>query len=131
MALRALVKANSTPASSPNEALHLFRRVLREMPRILTIYDIDLSVVEARQCVREAFREKAWVKDERTIEILCHKGKIELEETILQYKTKSQLMSILEPRLMSPKQEKALRGGSYESAIIRGFGDQYKQVHDL
>lgn len=128
MALRALVKVDAARTTS-NRALHLFRRVLREVPRVLTIYDLEISVDEARQRVREAFKKSAWVKDERTITILCHKGEVDLDETLLQYKTKSQLMSFLEPRLMTPKQERAL-SSTRGNAIYRGFSDQYNMLRD-
>ncbi|KAJ8601923.1 hypothetical protein CTAYLR_008107 [Chrysophaeum taylorii] len=115
MALRAVV----SPSSAAPAALHLFRRILREVPRVLVLYDLDMSITDARRRVRDAFKQNAWVNDERAIRVLCHKAETELEEATLQYKTKAQLMTFLEPRDHTLKQEKAMRDENY--AFYAGY----------
>lgn len=68
----------------------------REIPRVLTIYDIDVPIAEARQCIREKFRDNAHVKDERVIDMLVEKGYMDLEEALLQFKQRPHLLSMLQ-----------------------------------
>eukprot|EP00633_Aureoumbra_lagunensis_P014223 CAMPEP_0197346808 /NCGR_PEP_ID=MMETSP0893-20130614/6456_1 /TAXON_ID=44058 ORGANISM="Aureoumbra lagunensis, Strain CCMP1510" /NCGR_SAMPLE_ID=MMETSP0893 /ASSEMBLY_ACC=CAM_ASM_000539 /LENGTH=149 /DNA_ID=CAMNT_0042856153 /DNA_START=1 /DNA_END=450 /DNA_ORIENTATION=- len=106
MALRKFV----TPETgSTNQAIRLFRKICREIPTILTIYDVDMSNREARDVVRKRFQENAHVTDPNTITILCHKGQVGLDEAILQYKTKAQLMAFLEKTEFTEKQIKAMK----------------------
>ena len=51
-----------------------------------------------------AFAKNAGVTDARTIAILNHKGRTELQEATLQYKTKAQLMAFLERITKTDKQ---------------------------
>lgn len=130
MALRALIKAEAKKAVPPNPALNLYRRILREVPRVLTIYDVDMSTEEARIPIREAFKSNAWVKDPRTIELLCFMGQNELDEATLQYKTKSQLMTFLEPHGMTDQMKDAMLG-SKEDAIFAGYdGEMWERFQE-
>jgi len=47
--------------------------LIREVPRILTIYDIDLPVPEARQAVRDLFTNNGHIKDKRVVDMLVEK----------------------------------------------------------
>ena len=45
----------------------------REVPRVLTIYDIGLTVPAARQAVRNLFLNNADVEDKRVVDMLVEK----------------------------------------------------------
>ncbi len=74
----------------------LYRSIAKELPRVLTIYDIDLPVSEARAGIRALFQDNATIKDERVRDMLVEKGYMELEETLLHYKQKPHLLRIFE-----------------------------------
>ena len=74
----------------------LYRAISKELPRVLTIYDIDLPIAEARSGIRSLFQQNANIKDERVTSMLVEKGYMELEETLLHYKQKSHLLRIFE-----------------------------------
>eukprot|EP00632_Arachnochrysis_sp_CCMP2950_P010677 CAMPEP_0185688968 /NCGR_PEP_ID=MMETSP1164-20130828/172_1 /TAXON_ID=1104430 /ORGANISM="Chrysoreinhardia sp, Strain CCMP2950" /LENGTH=178 /DNA_ID=CAMNT_0028355443 /DNA_START=21 /DNA_END=557 /DNA_ORIENTATION=- len=108
------------------KALALYRKICREMPTILTIYDVDMSLAEARSVVRSKIAANAHVTDPRIIEVLCEKGYMELDEAMLQYKTPAQLMSFLDQTtLMSDKEKRALKDPL--TAMIMGL----KKPEDL
>mmetsp|Transcript_16152 Transcript_16152/g.48179 ORF Transcript_16152/g.48179 Transcript_16152/m.48179 type:complete len:115 (+) Transcript_16152:206-550(+) len=86
-------------------ALSLFRDACRNVPTVLTLFDVDMTTREARGIVKDMFRANSHVRDPRTIEILVHKGRNELQEAMLQYKTKAQVMYLLEPRHYAEKQD--------------------------
>jgi len=100
MALAHLKKAVPAAAGS----LNLFRQICRNVPTVLTIFDVDMTVGEARKIIKDKFADNAFVEDPRAIAILNHKGRVELNECMLQYKTKAQIMYILEPRNLTDKQ---------------------------
>ena len=97
-----LIRFNTSTASP---AVELFRDACRELPRVLTIFDIDIPIPVVRQRIAGMIRENAWVKDERTIKMLVTKGYLELEEACLQYKTKHQLLNKIDPTSMRKHQE--------------------------
>ena len=68
----------------------------REIPRVLTLYDIDMTQGEAADAVRGLFHENAYVRDARVLDLLIEKGYMELEETLLQHKQRPHLLRLLE-----------------------------------
>ena len=83
-------------AAYTNPVPTLYRSIAKELPRVLTIYDIDLPVSEARAGIRALFQDNANIKDERVRDMLVEKGYMELEETLLHYKQKPHLLRIFE-----------------------------------
>ena len=100
MALRAFKP--KTPAATGS--LKLFRDVCRNVPTVLTLFDVDMTVQQARGIMKKMFVANQHISDPRTIAILNHKGRVDLQEAMLQYKTKAQIMYILEPRILTDKQ---------------------------
>lgn len=64
----------------------------RELPRVLTIYDIDIPVPEARNSIRSKFEQYSKIKDARVIDMLIEKGYMDLEECLLQHTQRSHLL---------------------------------------
>mmetsp|Transcript_33158 Transcript_33158/g.47070 ORF Transcript_33158/g.47070 Transcript_33158/m.47070 type:complete len:123 (-) Transcript_33158:811-1179(-) len=79
-----------------NKPARLYRSICKEIPRVLTIYDIDMPLLEAKAAVRKGFAMNNYVRDERVIDMLVEKGYMELEETLLQHKQRSHLLRFLE-----------------------------------
>ena len=94
MALHLARKAMALQPSSP--VVQLYRSMSREVPKVLSIYDIDIPVNEARQLIRGHFTKNGHVKDSRVVDMLVAKGYMELEETLMQWKQKAQLMRVFE-----------------------------------
>ena len=63
----------------------------------MIIYDIDnLGVDSCKKVIRQKFYDQAHLKDHRVIDMLVDLGYKDLEDTLLQYKQKSQLMYLLQ-----------------------------------
>lgn len=95
-ALRQLVKA-APKGSDRSSVIHLYRSVIREIPRVLTIYDIDMPTKQAAAAIKYHFKKHNDIKDGRVISLLVAKGYMELEETLMQWKQKTHLLRVLEP----------------------------------
>mmetsp|Transcript_10764 Transcript_10764/g.15742 ORF Transcript_10764/g.15742 Transcript_10764/m.15742 type:complete len:123 (-) Transcript_10764:352-720(-) len=74
----------------------LYRSIMKEVPKVLTIYDIDIPIPEARATIRNQFRKNAAVKDSRVVEMLVERGYMELEDTLLQWKQRPHLIRFFE-----------------------------------
>ncbi|GAX25299.1 NADH dehydrogenase (ubiquinone) 1 alpha subcomplex subunit 6 [Fistulifera solaris] len=80
-----------------NKPARLYRSIIREVPRVMTIYDIvHVGEKEVKQAIRQHFYRNAHVKDERIIDMLLERGYMDLEDTLLQHKQKNHLMLLIE-----------------------------------
>ncbi|KDO29249.1 hypothetical protein SPRG_19915 [Saprolegnia parasitica CBS 223.65] len=79
-----------------NPAVTLYRHITKQVPRVLTLYDINMEPREARLAVQAFFRKNAEIKDPRVIDMLISKANMELEETLMQWKQKSHLLTLLD-----------------------------------
>eukprot|EP00981_Chlorochromonas_danica_P000319 scaffold85_cov175-Ochromonas_danica.AAC.4 len=71
--------------------------MLKELPRVLVLYDVDMPIKQARDRVGYHFRKHSHLQDGRVIGLLLAKGYMELEETLMQWKQKTHLLRLLEP----------------------------------
>ncbi|CAH0477861.1 unnamed protein product [Peronospora belbahrii] len=95
MALRvATEKAVAASTSSPS--VTLYRYITKQIPRVLTLYDISMEPSDARLAIQALFRQHAAVKDPRVVDMLITKANMELEETLMQWKQKVHLIKLLE-----------------------------------
>ena len=101
-AIRTLLSSDFTGAKNP--AATLYRHIIRHVPRVLTLYDLNhMEPKEARKAIQNLFRENADVRDPRVIDMMITKANMELNETLMQWKQKTHLATLLEGALPDPK----------------------------
>ncbi|GLD91871.1 hypothetical protein PINS_up000404 [Pythium insidiosum] len=97
MALRVAGERAAAAAARPSSpAVTLYRYITKQVPRVLTLYDISMEPAEARLAIQALFRKNADVKDPRVVDMLIKKANMELEETLMQWKQKVHLLTLLE-----------------------------------
>jgi hypothetical protein len=74
---------------------HNFKHNHRELPRTLTIYDIDLPIPEAEKAIRDKFNEYSGVQDPRVVNMVVEMGYMDLEEALFQHTQRSHLLRSL------------------------------------
>ncbi|XP_015357322.2 NADH dehydrogenase [ubiquinone] 1 alpha subcomplex subunit 6 [Marmota marmota marmota] len=70
----------------------LYRAWYREVPNTVHLFQLDITVKQGRDKVREMFMKNAHVTDPRVVDLLVIKGKMELEETIKVWKQRTHVM---------------------------------------
>ncbi|KAL1767628.1 NADH dehydrogenase [ubiquinone] 1 alpha subcomplex subunit 6 [Sigmodon hispidus] len=70
----------------------LYRAWYREVPNTVHLFQLDITVKQGRDKVREMFMKNAHVTDPRVVDLLVIKGKMELQETIHVWKQRTHIM---------------------------------------
>ncbi len=108
MSLRVVGEAAKTSA-----VLSLYRSICKEVPRVLTIYDIEIPASDARAAIRDHFRKNKDVKDPRIVAGLVAKGQMELEEALMQWKSRNHIIPIFARE--KPKRQKSVLEKFFEN----------------
>ena len=74
-----------TSKASSQKAVMLYKAICKQLPKILSIYQFNMSVDEAKKIIKKQFYDNADVRDPRVAEILVYRGAMELDEVINQY----------------------------------------------
>ncbi|RKP14246.1 hypothetical protein BJ684DRAFT_8877 [Piptocephalis cylindrospora] len=101
LAARAVVSITSNERKK--RTLQLYREWQLAAPSIVGSYQLDVPLSAVRSKIRELFEVNREVQDPKAIDILIHKGKTELEETVLLWKQPSHVMQYFAREESQPK----------------------------
>ncbi|KAH9255343.1 hypothetical protein BASA81_006795 [Batrachochytrium salamandrivorans] len=79
----------------PTPAAFLYRRVLKSIPKIMILYDLDLPEKEIRWRIKKMFHRHRDVTDNRVLDRVLFRGETELMEALSLQKQKTHVDRIL------------------------------------
>lgn len=86
---------SKTIEEASKNVIRLYRNSIRSIPHIIRIYNLELNASEIKQQIKKEFLKNSSIKDPQIIDMLVFKGNSELEETKLQWKTKTHVIRFL------------------------------------
>ena len=92
---------------------------------IQQMYAVDMTIPQMRAAISQSFRANMDVENSRVVDMLVSKGEMELEETLLLYKTKTHVMRVLDP---APVERMTLAQDTNLSSKMKQFLDGH-HVH--
>ncbi|KAG9311144.1 NdufA6 NADH-ubiquinone oxidoreductase 14.8 kDa subunit [Chiua virens] len=88
-------RMSSNPEEARRRVIDLYRGWVRAAPEIVTLYAIPVTPAYVRHCIRQKFEANRHVTDPRAIEVLIHKGRLDLQEALNCWKQTDHVMGIL------------------------------------
>lgn len=89
---------SKTLAEASRNVWQLYRTAIKAAPDIVENYQLERTPSQVRQRIKEEFRKHKDVKDPHVIDMLVWKGKMELEEALQLWKTKSHVVRFFMPQ---------------------------------
>ncbi|KAI8799794.1 NADH dehydrogenase, alpha subcomplex, subunit 6 [Cladochytrium replicatum] len=77
-------------------ALELYKLWYKAAPDVVELYYLDIPTRRVRQRIRQEFEKNRDINDVNVIDVLLFKGRIELEETINQWKQITHVLQFFE-----------------------------------
>jgi NADH dehydrogenase (ubiquinone) 1 alpha subcomplex subunit 6 len=78
-------------------ALRLYREAIRGIPRMKQAYQLDMPKEQIRRRIRQEFERNKNVTSVDKMDFLLFKGRVELQEAMNMWKTKSHVIAFLHP----------------------------------
>ena len=85
-----------TPQAASNKAVILYKAIVRQLPIILSSYQINLPLEDAKRIVKNKFYANANIQDPRVAETLVYRGAMRLDELVNHYLHEDQARSCFE-----------------------------------
>ncbi|KAG6374136.1 NdufA6 NADH-ubiquinone oxidoreductase 14.8 kDa subunit [Boletus reticuloceps] len=86
---------SSSSEEARRRVIDLYRGWVRAAPEIVSLYAIPVTPAYVRHCIRQKFEANRHVTDPRAIEVLIHKNRQDLQETLNCWKQTDHVMGIL------------------------------------
>lgn len=96
----------------------LYRQAMKDVPKIIRMYGLELTEKDARQKIRRDFAKNKTISEPYLVDVLVHKGMSDLEEARQMFMTKSHVMSYFDP---DPKMKFKDEGPKSEKEYLNEF----------
>ena len=83
----------------------LYKAIVKQLPMVLSTYQMGISLDEAKKIVKSKFYANADVKDPRVADIMVYRGAMQLDEVVMHYLHEDQIRYLFDPE---PKPEREI-----------------------
>ncbi|KAF8841056.1 NdufA6 NADH-ubiquinone oxidoreductase 14.8 kDa subunit [Paxillus ammoniavirescens] len=90
-----VARFSGSPAEARMRVIDLYRGWIRAAPEMVSLYALPVTPNYIRHCIRKKFEANRHVTDPRAIEVLIHKSRLDLQETLNCWKQTDHIMGIL------------------------------------
>ncbi|KAF0852369.1 mitochondrial Complex I (CI) NADH:ubiquinone oxidoreductase subunit B14/NB4M/NDUFA6 [Andalucia godoyi] len=116
-------RLSSSLSEAQTHVRSLYREVMRCVPYVRKIYQVDLPESDMRALLRKEFRKHPGIRDAAVVDMLVFKGKQEVEETLRQWKPRTTLLKYfpIEETLSAPMRETERRRSEFLQKFLAGY----------
>ena len=110
-----------TSKAASQKAVLLYKATVKQLPKILSTYQMNISLPEAKKFIRDKFYANADVRDPRVAEILVYRGAMELDEIVNQYLHEDQLHSFFDGEPVRERDKFMAQKPDYLEQLLSDF----------
>ena len=110
-----------TSKAASQKAVLLYKAAVKQLPKILSTYQMNISLPEAKKFIRDKFYANADVRDPRVAEILVYRGAMELDEIVNQFPHEDQLRSYFDGEPVRERDKFMAQKPDYLEQLLSDF----------
>ena len=110
-----------TSKAATKKAVCLYKAIVKQLPKIISTYQMNMSMAEAKTIVKNKFYANADVKDPRVAEILVYRGAIELDELVDHYPHEDQALYYFSPEPERERDKFMAQSPDYFDQLLSDF----------
>ena len=110
-----------TSKAASAKAVLLYKATMKQLPQILSTFQVNLSLPEAKKIIRDKFYENADVRDPRVAEILVYRGAMQLDEIVNQFPHEDQVRQFFDGEPVRERDKFMAQNPDYLDQLLSDF----------
>ena len=114
-----------TSKAASAKAVLLYKATLKQLPQILSTFQVNLSLPEAKKIIRDKFYANADVRDPRVAEIMVYRGAMQLDEIVNQFPHEDQVRQFFDGEPVRERDKFMAQKPDYLDQLLSDFEPSY------
>ena len=114
-----------TSKAASAKAVLLYKATLKQLPQILSTFQVNLSLPEAKRIIRDKFYANADVRDPRVAEIMVYRGAMQLDEIVNQFPHEDQVRQFFDGEPVRERDKFMAQKPDYLDQLLSDFEPSY------
>ena len=114
-----------TSKAASTKAVLLYKATLKQLPQILSTFQVNLSLPEAKKIIRDKFYANADVRDPRVAEIMVYRGAMQLDEIVNQFPHEDQVRQFFDGEPVRERDKFMAQKPDYLDQLLSDFEPSY------
>ena len=110
-----------TSKAASAKAVLLYKATMKQLPQILSTFQINLSLPAAKKIIRDKFYENADVRDPRVAEIMVYRGAMQLDEIVNQFPHEDQVRQFFDGEPVRERDKFMAQNPDYLDQLLSDF----------